>query len=270
METFCFTTNDDHKLHGVFLPAKRDPPQHPLIMLHGGGPDHKSLLPLAESLCINRNIILPDVRGYGKSVCYDKTCYTWNRYAEDVAELLHHFNIKEAVIGGTGIGSTISLKTSILYPKIVKGLVLISVEDIEDDVAKEAEILFFEKYMKQLQEDGLSAAWESILPQMSAIIGEMVRDGIKRSDAQSILAAGSIVYDRAFKNVDELAVINVPTLLIPGGDVRHPSELANQISRKISNATLSTVGISDDIRTIHEFAQVFYPIIYNFLKTNNL
>lgn len=270
METFSFTTNDNHELHGIFLPAKEDAKYYTLVMLHGGGPDHRSLLPLAERLCINRNVILPDVRGYGKSVCYDKSCYTWNRYAEDVAELLQTFNIKKAVIGGAGIGTTISLKTSILYPKIVKGLVLISVEDIEDDVAKEAEIVFFEQYMKLLQEKGLSVAWESILPQMSAIIGEMVRDGIKRSDAESILAAGSIVYDRAFKNVDELAVINVPMLIIPGGDVRHPSELAKKISRKISNATLSTVGLSENIRTVNDFAEAFSPIIYNFLKTNNL
>lgn len=270
METFSFTTNDNHKLHGVFLPAKKDSNCHTLVMLHGGGPDHRSLLPLAESLCINRNVILPDVRGYGISVCYDTSCYTWNRYAEDVAELLQNFNIKGAIIGGTGIGTTISLKTSILYPQIVKGLVLISVEDIEDDVAKEAEIAFFEQYMKLLQENGLSVAWESILPQMSAIIGEMVRDGIKRSDAKSILAAGSIVYDRAFKNVDELAIINVPTLIIPGEDVRHPLELANQISRKISNATLSSVGLSANIRTLNDFAEAFFPIIYNFLKTNNL
>ena len=48
-----------------------------LVLLHGGGPDHRSLLPLGRRLADRYTVVLPDVRGYGRSVCTDPTRHTW-------------------------------------------------------------------------------------------------------------------------------------------------------------------------------------------------
>ena len=61
-----------------------------LVLMHGGGPDHRSLVPLARLICADAVVILPDVRGYGKSVCRDPERHTWRQYADDVASLLDH------------------------------------------------------------------------------------------------------------------------------------------------------------------------------------
>lgn len=267
---FNFVAGDGCKLNAAIFKPRNNLSKSTLVLLHGGGPDHQSLLPLAKRLCYNRTVILPDVRGYGKSVCYDPSSYTWANYASDINDLLDSLQIPNAVIGGAGIGTTISLKAAITYPERVSGLVLISVEDIEDDEHKAEEVAFFEQYMDQLRKNGLTAAWESILSNLSPVIGAMVRDAIPRSDSKSILAAASIVYDRAFHNITELRDISVPLLIIPGNDQRHPSALAIQLAQLLKQAVLSDVGLSDEIRTIEDFADAFAPVINNFLNPDHL
>lgn len=63
-------------------------PRAVIVMMHGGGPDHRSLIPLAKMLSNDAVVILPDVRGYGMSRCSDPRCHTWKQYAEDVVALL--------------------------------------------------------------------------------------------------------------------------------------------------------------------------------------
>lgn len=266
---FNFVARDGCNLNAAIFTPRNNISKSTVVLLHGGGPDHQSLLPLAKRLCYDRTVILPDVRGYGKSVCYNPSSYTWANYASDINDLLDFLQIPSAVIGGAGIGTTISLKAAIAYPERVSALVLISVEDIEDDEHKADEVIFFEQYMDEIRKNGLTAAWESILNNLSPVIGAMVRDAIPRSDTNSILAAASIVYDRAFHHINELREISVPLLIIPGNDQRHPSGLAIQLAQLLKQTVLSDVGLSDEIRTIEDFANAFGPVINNFLNSRS-
>lgn len=58
-----------------------------LVLLHGGGPDHHSLVHLARRLADGYTVVLPDVRGYGRSVCTDSSRHTWAQYTDDVIAL---------------------------------------------------------------------------------------------------------------------------------------------------------------------------------------
>jgi 3-oxoadipate enol-lactonase len=104
--------------------------------MHGGGPDHRSLVPLAERLADDAQVVLPDVRSYGRSACDDPGRHTWAQYAADVVSLLDDLEVEEAFVGGAGLGATIALRTALAQPHRVGGLVLFSIEDIEDDAAK--------------------------------------------------------------------------------------------------------------------------------------
>jgi pimeloyl-ACP methyl ester carboxylesterase len=64
-----------------------------VALIHGGGPDHHSLIPLGRRLADQHTVVLPDVRGYGRSVCPDPGRHTWARYADDVAALLDHLGV---------------------------------------------------------------------------------------------------------------------------------------------------------------------------------
>lgn len=237
----------------------------PLVLLHGGGPDHGSLLPLARLLANDRTVILPDVRGYGLSVCDDSSRHTWQQYSDDVAALLDHLGHATAVLGGAGLGTTISLRTALAHAGRVSALVLISVEDIEDDEAKQAEIEFMDAFAERVRHQGIDAAWEPILPQLAPVISAMLREAIPRSDAGSIAAAAAIGRDRSFKDVEELAAIAVPTLVFPGIDFRHPVELADRLAKTLPLGQRGEASFSPETVTAEQFAQAFAPPIGKFL-----
>jgi 3-oxoadipate enol-lactonase len=238
-----------------------------VVLLHGGGPDHRSLIPLAQQLADRHTIILPDVRGYGRSVCADPARHTWGQYAADVVALLDRLGLHRAVVGGAGLGGTIALRAAVAYPDRVRALVLISVEDIEDDEKKAAEVAFMDAFAARVRAEGIEAAWEPILKDLAPVIGAMVRDAIPRSDPASIAAAAAIGRDRSFRTVGELAAVTAPTLIIPGIDERHPTALAEELARVLPRGHLAPVTLSTDLHTAEDFARAFAPTIRDFLTT---
>lgn len=237
-----------------------------LVLMHGGGPDHRSLVPLSARLASEAIVVLPDVRGYGASICRDPTRHTWARYAEDVVALLDELRVERAIIGGAGLGTTISLRTAVAHPDRVSGLVLISVEDIEDDAAKAAETAFMDAFAERARMGGIEAAWAPILPALSPIIGTMVREAIDDMDVASIAAAANIGRDRAFKSPEELYGLAMPVLLFAGGDWRHPAALARELAERLPSARLGKATMSNALRTTSDFADAFAPEIIGFLR----
>ncbi|AII11324.1 alpha/beta fold hydrolase [Rhodococcus opacus] len=236
-----------------------------VVLLHGGGPDHHSLLPMATRLADRFTVVVPDVRGYGRSVCRDPALHTWGRYADDVIALLDHLGAAEAVVGGTGLGGTIALRVALAFPSRVRAVVVISAEDIEDDEAKVAETALMDRFAERVRADGIEAAWELFLPHLQPLIGNLVRDAIPRADPGSVAAAAAIGRDRSFRTLDELGAIEVPVLIVPGADERHPAELAERMSATIPHATLARNVSFEALRTADDLADAVVPEIRRFL-----
>jgi pimeloyl-ACP methyl ester carboxylesterase len=247
---------------------RRGGPDTPLVLLHGGGPDHQMFVPLARELADFVRVVLPDVRGYGRSVCPEPARHTWRQYADDVTSLLDQIGADGAIVGGAGLGATIALRTAVAYPERVQGLVLISVEDIEDDEQKAVEIAFMDAFAQRAITEGVEAAWAPILPGLAPLIGTLVREAIPRSDRGSIAAAATIGRDRSFRSIDELAVITAPTLIFPGMDERHPASLAEDLAHLLPHGRLAPVRVSDDVRDAQDLAHAFAPAIRDFLIDN--
>jgi 3-oxoadipate enol-lactonase len=238
----------------------------PLVLLHGGGPDHHSLIPLAREIGDGRTVILPDIRGYGRSVCADPARHTWAQYTDDVVALLDQLGVRRAIVGGAGLGTTITLRVAVAHPDRLAAAVLISVEDIEDDRAKEAEVAFMDAFAERVRTAGIEAAWEPILRNLAPIIRTMVREAIPRSHPASIAAAAAIGRDRSFRRVEELAVIRAPTFIIPGIDERHPTALAHELARILAAGELAPVMLSPDLDSVEAFARALAPPIRAFLS----
>lgn len=271
MTEVTYRGSDGCPLYATAIDADGQPATHGggqvLVLLHGGGPDHRSLVPLARQLADGRTVVLPDMRGYGRSVCADTARHTWAQYAADVIALLDHLGVRRAIVGGAGLGTTITLRAALAHPDRLSAAVLISVEDIEDDEKKEAEIALMDAFAARVRAEGIEAAWEPILATLPPIIGAMVRDAIPRSDPASIAAAAAIGHDRAFRSIDELAVVTAPTLIIPGIDWRHPRALAEELARTLPNGHLAPVTLSADLHTPDDFARAFAPTVLDFLAT---
>ncbi|WP_240961147.1 hypothetical protein [Rhodococcus sp. A14] len=154
--------------------------------------------------------------------------------------LLDHLRVPGAVVGGTGLGGTIALRAGLAFPSWVRAVVVISAEDIEDDDAKLAETALMDRFAEPVRADGIEAAWELFLPHLQPLIGNPVRSAIPRADPGSVAAAAAIGRDRSFDTLDELNAIEVPVLIVPGADERHPAELAERMSATNPHETHST------------------------------
>ena len=262
-----YSGSDGWPLYAALVdPHHRLPTSNVVLLMHGGGPDHQSLIPLALRLCARHAVVLPDVRGYGRSPCGENAKHTWTSYSADVSMLLDHLKLDSAIIGGAGLGATITLRTALAHRERVRAAILISVEDIEDDEAKVVETTFMREFATRVREEGLYAAWAPILPNLAPVIREMVYDAIPRSNSASIAAAAAIGEDRAFRSVSELANIDMPTLVIPGMDERHPRVLAEQLARLLPQGTLAAAAMSGSIMTAEDFARCLAPAIQEFLS----
>jgi 3-oxoadipate enol-lactonase len=235
------------------------------VLLHGGGPDHYSLLPLAHRLSDLTQVIVPDIRGYGVSICTDPDRHTWQQYADDLISLLNHLKADKAVVGGTGLGATISLRFALAFPHRTEAIIPISIEDIEDDEAKKAEIEFMDAFAERVRTQGIIAGWEPILDELAPVIRTLVEDAIPRSNPASIAAAAAIGHDRSFRKAEELKRISVPALIIPGMDHRHPAALAKKIAGIIPKGRLAEVKMNPNLKTADDLARQFAPAIRKFL-----
>src|SRR3546814_8999464 len=69
----------------------------------------------------------------------------------------------------------------------------------------------------------------------------------------------------AFERVDELVAIDVPALIIPGADRRHPASLAKQLAGTLPYGRLATVAMSTGLQSSDDFGRAFAPVIQTFL-----
>lgn len=94
----------------------------PLLLIHAGIADHRMWKGQLSAFEKYFRVIVPNLRGYGKSSIPDEP---FNHF-EDMARLLDYLNLKSVNIAGCSIGGRIALELAITYPGIINRLVLIA------------------------------------------------------------------------------------------------------------------------------------------------
>lgn len=237
-----------------------------VVMLHGGGPDHRSMRPLADRLAHRYRVALPDIRGYGASICRDPALHRWEQYVDDTIATVAALNETSAHLVGAGLGGTIALRTCLRDPRMVRSAVIISAEAIEDDDGKAADTQLMDHFADRVRSTGLHSAWDLFLPHLQPLIANLVREALPRADAESAAAAAAIGHDRAFTSLDELALIITPTLVIAGADSRHPTDLAQALADTLAHGRLAEVAMPEHLADAEQMAEAFAPAIADSLS----
>lgn len=85
-------------------------PRGRLLMLHGGpGADHAYMLPQMLDLAADRECLLYDQRGGGKSRTDDRTPITWRTHVEDLAAVVKELNAGPLTVVGYSWGGMLAL-----------------------------------------------------------------------------------------------------------------------------------------------------------------
>ena len=118
-------------INGIELAYERHGKGASLVLLHGYPLDHHLWDEVVPLLKDTFDLIIPDLRGFGKSTTVD-TPYTMNDFASDLAGLLDQLGIQKVAVAGHSMGGYVALAFAQLYPERVSGLALVSSQVLAD------------------------------------------------------------------------------------------------------------------------------------------
>lgn len=111
-----FNYNGD--IYYQYLEAKS---QETLVFLHGFSLDHRMWKPQIEEFSSKFNILVYDLRGYGKSLMPNQNYSHHN----DLLELLNHLELKQVHLIGLSMGGRVAIDFTLEHPEFVKTLTVL-------------------------------------------------------------------------------------------------------------------------------------------------
>ncbi len=108
-----------------YIKKGRRTKETPVISCHGGpGGTHHSLLPMLElATTTNRQVVVYDQIGSGRSSIPAKSKWTINTFCQNLDELIKHLGYKQVILHGSSWGGTLILEYFKRHPKKVAGLI---------------------------------------------------------------------------------------------------------------------------------------------------
>jgi pimeloyl-ACP methyl ester carboxylesterase len=184
----------------------------PLLLTHGFGASSQMWAPNVAPLGAERQVITWDLRGHGRSSCpADQSEYTQAACLADMVALLDMCGTSRAVLGGLSLGGYLSLAFWLAYPQRVAALVLCDTgPGFRSDEARQR--------------------WND---RSMATADRLEQDGNSLGLAR---AARGILTQRDGRVIDSLPAIDVPVLVIVGGDDRSFLGAAEYMAAKIPSA----------------------------------
>jgi pimeloyl-ACP methyl ester carboxylesterase len=102
-----------------------NPEAPPLLLVHGGQDHCRNWDWVAADLAKDWHIIAPDLRGHGDSDWSKGGAYAMNNYIQDLAQLIHQQRLAPVSIIAHSLGGNIALRTTGIFPELVKQIVAI-------------------------------------------------------------------------------------------------------------------------------------------------
>jgi 3-oxoadipate enol-lactonase len=242
---------------GVQLFAIEDGRGSAIVMLHGGMASHVAAMPLVTSLSSRYRVVLPDLRGSGRSKSGD--ALSFDQLAADVEILLDHVGIARAIVGGVSGGSGVAVRFALRCPDRTAGLVLVKPiyagEQRGYTHQQQAAFSAMDEVARRALDEGVQVL-QPLYANLPAPIRERALAMVAGFDPASVVATSHFIASgvQPFASAGELASLTAPTLLIRGDDPLHPSEISDLYADNIRNCAVVPASVVDVPRTIGDFA----------------
>jgi len=220
----------------------------PIVFMHGGLADHRAAMLYVGPLLAAHRVIVPDLRGAGRSVFAG--ALSWQQLADDLDALLAHLGIERAAIGGSSMGSGVALRFALSHPERTAGLLLTAPVFAGTDRGLSPAQAEAMRGMGEAGQIALERGVEALIPlynRLPVVVRERAVEMLKSFDAASVatttrlLASGKQPFDSAA----ELSKLTVPALVIAGTDAEHPVEVAELYKNHIQHAQLADPADAD-------------------------
>jgi tRNA nucleotidyltransferase/poly(A) polymerase/pimeloyl-ACP methyl ester carboxylesterase len=211
----------------------------PLILVHGFPLDHTIWLPVANKLQKETRVIMPDLRGFGRSPVPSGTG-SMRAMADDLLFLMDHLGIQKAMLAGHSMGGYVCLAFALAYPHRINGLALVASQASADKPEKRQARLV---QAEEVQRKGIQTMAEAMALKLTNR-PEIQTDLLKlmlQTDKKGWIAALHGMAEREDFS-DRLPLIKVPTLVIAGmQDVLIPFEKAQEMADQLPSGWLEGI-----------------------------
>jgi 3-oxoadipate enol-lactonase len=185
----------------------------PVVFLHGFPFDHTIWEPLTPLLVNKARMILPDLRGYGRSPVPDGV-YSMRLMAEDVFTLLNNLKIERAILVGHSMGGYVSLAFSHAYPQRLAGLGLVSTQ-AGADVPERRQARY--QMAEEVGRRGVKVVADNMAPRLisNPELVKPLRKLMMQTKPKGVIGALKGMAERP-DGLGWLSTISVPTVVLAG------------------------------------------------------
>lgn len=249
-------------------PLAPNTPFTPLVLIHGHPFDHTMWNPQIEAFSATRQVIAPDLRGYGTSPLTPDTVTPLSRFAQDIEALLDESKVESCVLGGLSMGGQIVMECCARFPERVRGVVLADTfpapETPEGHVARNA-------MADRLLDEGMGGYADEVLEKMVAPYADA---GVKAHVHRMMTAtdprgAAAALRGRALRPDYRplLTRLTVPALVVVGADDEFtPVAEAEAMHAALPDSTLQVIERSAHMPSLERPAE-FNRAVADFLAT---
>lgn len=230
----------------------------PILLLHGMMESGRWLAQQALAFSTHYRVILPDLRGYGRSGPQPRTfpATFYQRDAADMAALLRHLEATGVRIFGTGDGAEVALLLAIAEPSRVRAVVVVDVTGAYSENLLDI--------LPQI-DSWVDNPGPGQLAQRTAALNSYGLDGVRamwagwKGAVQAIVMAGGNI------SLAEVGAIQCPVLILNGADDElNTPAMSQALVTAIPNAELhlvpSTAQLVYDknLRAFHELITTWF------------
>lgn len=239
----------------------------PVLFVHGFPLSGAMWEQQVAALAPHYRVIVPDLRGFGKSEV-PAGPYTMETFADDLAALLDTLSIEQVVLAGLSMGGYISFAFLRRHAARLRGLILCDTRATPDTDEARANR---EVNAQMVESQGASAIADKMLPNMLAPTAPPERQAQLRSMMTANQPAGIAAALRGMAlrgdSTDLLASIAVPTLLIVGSQdvLSPPQEMQQGLQAHIPGSTLVEVPDAGHVANLDN-PDAFNTAVLEFLE----
>lgn len=213
----------------------------PLVLLHGLTANGLCWTAVARALEAEYDVIMPDLRGHGKSSAPDHG-YRYEDHANDVAGLINGLGISPATLIGHSMGGLVAAVVASQYPALVRGLVLADPTFISPQrqrAVRDSDVADQHRRLLNLSMEDVMKDIKTKHPQRSLSTVEI----IARARLETSMSAFDVLTPPNPDYRELVGSIEVPCLLVIGDAGVVSADLASEL--QLVNPKLQVAQIQD-------------------------